>query len=186
MSPVLVAALVLLGLLLVLNLLLTTAVIRKLRRHDELLRDFDGSAPLSVLPQIRVGAPVPDFTTEATDGQLTEADLRSTETLIAFAAPGCGGCEAARPRLIEMLEARRRRGEAGIVVIADDEGDGGTLVGEFSAHARVIVEHPADGAIHQALGIAMYPNYVLVGADGRVTRVGGDLDEIAAAVPIRS
>ncbi len=186
MSTVLVAALVLIGLLLVLNLVLITAVIRKLRRHDELLRDFDGSSVRSVLPRVAAGDLVPDFTTTATDGQLTESDLRTAPTLIAFAAPGCGGCEAARPQLIELLEARRLRGEKGIVVIANDEGDGGTLVGEFSAHARVIVEHPADGPIHQALGVAMYPNYVLVDADGRVVKVGGDLDEVAVAVPIRS
>jgi len=186
MSPVLVAALVLLGLLIVLNLVLTAAVIRKLRHHDELLRDFDGSSVPSVLPRVAAGDLVPDFTTTATDGQLTQADLLTAPTLIAFAAPGCGGCEAARPQLIELLDARRQRGEEGIVVIADDEGDGGTLVGEFSAHARVVVEHPGDGAIHQALGVAMYPNYVLVDADGRVAKVGGDLAEVAVAVPIRS
>lgn len=184
MSPVLVAALVLIGVLLVLNLLLTTAVIRKLRRHDELLVGFDGSSVPSVLPRVAAGDVVPDFTATAIDGPLTQADLGST--LIAFAAPGCAGCEAARPQLIELLEARRLRGEAGIVVIADDEGDGGTLVGEFSDHARVIVEHPADGPIHQALGVSMYPNYVLVAPDGRVAKVGGDLAEVAAAVPVRS
>ncbi|MEV8371449.1 redoxin family protein [Kribbella sp. NPDC056861] len=186
MSPVLVAALVLIGLLLVLNLLLTTAVIRKLRRHDELLREFDGSSPLSVLPKVVVGDVVPDFSTAATDGQLTQDDLRTVSTLIAFAAPGCGGCESARPKLIELLDARRARGEAGIVVIADDQGDGGTLIGEFSPHARVVLEQPGTGPIHQALGVAAYPNYVLVDADGRVARVGGELDEVVPAVPIRS
>lgn len=183
MSPVLVAVLVLLGLLLVLNLLLTTAVIRKLRRHDELLRDFNGPSPL---PRITAGDAVPAFSTQAIDGPLTAADLATAPTLIAFAAPGCSGCEEARPALIELLADRRQRGEEGWVVIADDQGDGGTLVGEFGAHARVVVEHPGDGPLHQALGVSAYPNYVLVGAGGRVARVGADLAEVAAAVPSRS
>src|SRR5689334_13373603 len=186
MSPVLVAALVLIGLLLVLNLLLTVAVIRKLRRHDEQLQGISRTPGLSVLPAVMAGDVVPAFATTATDGPLTQVDLLRTSTLIAFAAPGCSGCEAARPQLIEELAARRSRGEAGIVVIADDQGDGGELAGAFSEHARVILEHPADGPIHQALGISMYPNYVLVDPDGRVNTVGGSLTEVAVAVPIRS
>ncbi|MFC0626200.1 TlpA family protein disulfide reductase [Kribbella deserti] len=183
MSPVLVAALVLLGLLIGLNLLLTVAVIRKLRRHDELLRDFEGPSPL---PRITAGAVVPEFATEAVDGPLTAADLGNAPTLIAFAAPGCGGCEAARPQLIKLLAERQARGEQGWVVIADDQGDGDTLAGEFSAHARVIIEHPGHGPIHEALGVSVYPNYVLVGADGRVAKVGADLRDVAVPVPARS
>ncbi len=183
MSSVLVAALVLLGLLIGLNLVLTLAVIRKLRRHDELLRDFEGPSPL---PRITAGTVVPAFDTLAVDGPLTAADLGTAPTLIAFAAPGCGGCETARPQLVKLLAERRQRGEEGWVVIADDQGDGGTLVGEFSAHARVVVEHPGNGPLHEALGVSAYPNYVLVGTDGRVARVGADLDEVAVAVPARS
>lgn len=183
MSPVLVAALVLLGLVAALNLVLTTAVIRKLRRHDELLEAFDGPSPL---PRIAAGDVVPDFATEAIDGPLTAADLVTAPTLIAFAAPGCSGCEAARPQLVSLLAERRGRGEEGWVVIADDQGDGDTLAREFSDHARVVIEHPATGPLHQALGVSAYPSYLLIGGDGRVARVGGDLREVVPAVPTRS
>jgi hypothetical protein len=49
-----------------------------------------------------------------------------------------------------------------------------------------VIELPGRGPIHQALGVSVYPNYVLVDSDGRVAKVGADLDEVTPAVPVRS
>lgn len=183
MTAVLTTAVVVLAALCVLNCVLTLAVIRKLRRHDEQLR---GVAPSSSAPTIAVGTPVPPFSRSSTGGPLSEAELHGRPTLVAFAAPGCSGCEVARPALLERLAADQAAGHPGVVVLAGDLGDTTALVEEFAPHARVVVESPEQGSLHTAFQVIGYPAYAVVGGDGRVTAVGAALQDVPSAVPTTS
>ena len=150
--PYVVAALVLVGVLALLNLVLTFGVIRRLRAQADLLSasGVTGGAPI-----IPIGTPVGSFSAVSTDGvEVTTAALTG-ETVVGFFSPNCGPCEEALPSFEEY--ARRapdgRRQIVAVVVPPPGEGTDGTDTGALAARlesvATVVVQ---DGEIGKLLG----------------------------------
>ena len=162
--PYLIAAVVLVGLLGLLNLALTAAVMRR-------LRSLAASSPArSPLPgMLAPGSTVPPFTGTTVDGSPVTLDGLATPALIAFLAPGCRPCESLLPELA--TRAGQRPAGALAVITADDPAEAAGYRQRLDGAAHVVVED-ADGTLNRAFGVSAYPTVYLVDGDGRVLAAG--------------
>lgn len=174
--PYLIAAVVVVGVLCVLNLLLTYGVVRRLREHGELL----ALGPAAV-PNLMVGAGsvVGAFTAITVDGDEVGADDLAPGTLLGFFSMGCSGCLRELPRFVDAAAAHPGgRDRVLAVVIAADE-DTAEQVGVLSPRARVVVAPPG-AEIEKAFGVTGYPAFALLG-EGRVVTASGMLTAVVDA-----
>jgi hypothetical protein len=176
--PAIVAAIVVLTALVLLNLLLTFGVIRRLREHAQALETVSPRTTLTV------GATVPDFAATTDRGEaVSAATLRSTGALVAFLAPDCPACEEQLPAVRSRL-AEAVAGPAAVLVVltrlhpAPDAAD--SAAAEAAALVEnlgvaggpaLIVHEPLDGPAQLAFQVAAFPAFYLVDTAGRVEAV---------------
>jgi hypothetical protein len=174
--PHLVAAVVVVGVLCVFNLLLTYGVIRRLREHTKLL-----SYRPAGLPDIIVGAGsmVGAFSASTIDGDLLSVDDLATGTMVGFFSPGCSACGEQLPKFVDAAAAHPCGQGHVLAVVIGSEDDAKEYVSSLLLKARVVVQ-PHGSEIEKAFAVKGYPSFALVGADGVVT-VSGDLEEVATA-----
>ncbi|KAB2339802.1 TlpA family protein disulfide reductase [Actinomadura rudentiformis] len=159
----LVALVVLVGLLCVIDLLLTIGVIRRLREHTELLRVRN--EPPGGLP---VGSIVDEFAGADTDGRPVTRDSLPAGTLVAFLSSGCAPCEEMKPRFVE---AAGMDGEPQALAVVSGPGSR-ELAAQLSAVARVVVEDDTSGPVCAAFQVQAFPTLYRLGPGGRVTATG--------------
>jgi len=187
--PVLVAAVVVVGLLCVLDLLLTLGTIRRLREHSELLTKLtsvlrgDSSAVLSD-PGVREGARVESFIATATSGEIVSGAALPAEALVGFFDPGCEPCEKVRPEFIRYAAGRPGGRDTVLAAISSrpDETPSPAWIAELDAVARVFVG-PAAEAVQTAFGVSTWPTVCTV-ADGRITASGATLSALRAPAAV--
>jgi hypothetical protein len=161
----LVGSVVLVGVLCVVDLVLTFGVIRRLRLHGTLLA---GHTPHHAEETIPVGSVVGDFAVTTPDGErLTRADLTG-RTLVGFFAPDCAACHERVPEFVDHAALF----PGGVLAVAaggpvETEALSATL-GEV---ARVVVERH-DGGLHTAFSVAGYPSLCLLDANSTVIASG--------------
>ncbi|MFE5332024.1 TlpA family protein disulfide reductase [Embleya sp. NPDC056575] len=170
--PFLIAAVVVLTVLCLLNLLLTFGIVRKLRAQ----RDHSRPGPAAlVLP---VGSTAPNFSAVTTTGEtITREGLG--ETLFGFFSPNCPACTERLPRFVEA--ARRESGRRALAVLAVLHGDDAATRAQAAALrdvARVVVEASPDGPLGTAFAITGYPAFGLIDAHGTVTATGLDPERL--------
>lgn len=157
MQGVLLAAVVVLAALVVLDLALSLAIVRRLR-EDRAARAQVAHPFLARL----VGQPVPELVAVANDGSaVTAGRLREGSWFAAFVSVGCGACHDDLPRLREHVAARRAAGDPVLVVVSDEAGDGGELAATVAEDALVVVESAAR-PVSEAFGVEAYPTYLEV------------------------
>jgi thiol-disulfide isomerase/thioredoxin len=158
--PFLIAAVVLVAVLGMLNLLLTLAIVRRMRTMNPV------QPPPEPLP---IGSAIRPFTATTIDGRtVSERDLRGGQTLVGYFSPGCPPCEAARPSFITYAAGLDR--ERVLAVIVDETGTAGDEAVALEAVARVVVASEADTVV-DALSAHGYPAVFLLDEDGRVVAV---------------
>lgn len=157
--PFLVAAVVLVGLLCAADLLLTMAVIRRLREHTHQLATLQRREPeLGLLP---AGSPLPTFAGQSVNGELVSSDTVRPE-ILAFLSTTCKACSTELPELVRYLRAGGVERAAAIVVVAGaDSAEGRQLVDELNRVATVIRE-PMDGTIGRTFSVNVFPTFYLV------------------------
>ncbi|MBC6461737.1 TlpA family protein disulfide reductase [Actinomadura sp. HBU206391] len=163
--PFLVAGMVLVGLMCAVDLLLTMAVIRRLREHTEQLADLRGGGDpsRSLLP---AGSRLPTFEVRSVDGEVIDSETSGHE-LVAFLSTDCSVCLEESPELVRFIHAQRiDRSAAAVVVIGDDGPQAQHLVDELRSVAGVIRE-PWDGPVGRAFSAQVFPVFYLV-SDGVV------------------
>ncbi|MFD1933454.1 MULTISPECIES: TlpA family protein disulfide reductase [Nonomuraea] len=166
--PFLTAAVVIIGLLCVFNLLLTLALIRR-TRHTGV-----GAAPAAGPPiALRPGAPVGEFAAETVDGETVSHD--TVTGLVGFFSAGCEPCHKLLPRFAE--HARTLGRENVLAVVAGDDPE---AVSALEPVARVIVED-YDGPVAGAFQNTWTPALYLLGSDHRVVAAGGRLEDLSIA-----
>lgn len=163
--PYLAAAVVLLGLLCVLNLALTLAIARRLReragptgspRREQVL------AP----PGGRVGA----FTATAHDGSAVTGGELAAGTVVGFFTPDCEPCRLALPQFARYAGAVPGGPARVLAVITVPEGEEAVAAAPaalLDPVARVVVEPPR-GPVQRAFGASAFPVFGLLAADGRI------------------
>jgi Redoxin len=171
--PYLVAGLVLVGAVASLNLILTTAVVRRMRVYER------GRTPYDVLGGLPEGAALPSFTATTPEGVLTDRQLRDRPALVAFLSTDCPGCLERAPDVATAARATLARGGRAVAVIIE----GAEPVGELTAAVEpaTIVYEPVDrsGPMTRAFAVKSFPTFFAIDSTGRVTA-----RELAAAEPV--
>ena len=174
----LAAAVVVVGVLCLLDLLLTFGVIRRLREHEE---KINRSAPLAVPPPTgltpaeRVGA----FTVVTTGGELVSgaAGLQGA----AFFSTSCSVCPERVGPFAAYLAGHRVARDSVLAVVV---GPGvPPYLDRLAGVARVCVEQD-DGEVGKAFKIQGFPAFCLLDADGTVVTSGYDPAMLPEPIPV--
>jgi peroxiredoxin len=161
--PTLVAAVVLVGVLCLFNLLLIFGVIRRLREQSGQLTSLLGDRPAAEL-SVPIGQQVDDFTATTTAGApLSRAWLRTT-TLVGFFSADCAPCKQQIPAFIQ--RAADFAGPALAVTVGPPDRTA-ELVSALDDAATVVDDGPG-GSLAAAFGVRAYPTILLVDGSGRV------------------
>jgi peroxiredoxin len=180
-------AVVLIGALSLINLMLTFAVIRQVRRYGERLA---GRGAGSVQPgwHIQAGKQIPEFTaTTVSGGRVSLSDLTGARSVVAFFGVGCAPCRMQLPEFAQY--ARSFPGGAAqvlAVVLESEEGPEektDDYVQELTGAATVVVE-PRGGPTAQAFSVTGQPTIYVLDERGRVETSGMAIRQVAAAVAV--
>ncbi|MGW9212989.1 TlpA family protein disulfide reductase [Embleya sp. NPDC055664] len=172
--PFLIAAVVVLTVLCLLNLLLTFGIVRKLRAQR------DDSRPGPAALALPVGSTAPNFSAVTTTGETITRDGLG-ETLFGFFSPNCPACTERLPRFVEA--ARRESGREVLAVLHGDDAATRAQAAALRDVARVVVEASPDGPLGTAFAITGYPAFGLIDAHGTVTATGLDPERLTASSP---
>jgi thiol-disulfide isomerase/thioredoxin len=162
--PFLIAAVVLVGAIAILNLVLTLAVIRRLRRNEAAgAMPVEDSGPA-------VGSPVPAFTGRTTAGETFDNDaLAGAPSVIAFFSTTCPACKSALPHLQEYAEHHGLKPSQVLVVIGGEPEDADHFIDKLTPIATIVFE-PSMGPISTSFAVTAFPTFVMVGDDAVVSR----------------
>lgn len=168
--PYLTAAVVLIGLLCVCNLLLTLGLIRRLKRQDS-HHDVSAALPIALRPGSRVG----EFTAVTIDGEPVSHETISG--LVGFFSAGCSPCHRLIPDFVRHARAVGRDNALAVV-----SGSDPTAVETLAPVTRVIVED-YDGPVENAFENTWTPAVYLIDAEHRVVAAGGSLEDLPLGSP---
>lgn len=181
--PFLVAAVVFVGVLCAVDLVLTLAVIRRLRLHTLQLAELPPPGP-QLLP---VGTRIPDFLATTPDYEtVTGADFRPG--VIAFFSTTCAACKEQLPRFLQYLETfGHERGQVlavvtGAAVTGKESPENHGYAEELRGVARVVREE-LDGSVGKAFSANVFPAFYLVDDEGVIRVSTVSVDGLAAHVP---
>ena len=178
--PFVIAAVVIVGVLCVVDLLLTYGVIRRLREHTGRLAAL-GTEGFASLMAVK-GSTVREFSaTDRTSTGVSRATF-TEQTLVGFFTPGCGPCEALLPRFVGAAERWRELSRPVLAVVAPARGED-TYVERLAPVARVVVGEDAS-VVAAAFEVRAYPVVCLVGDGGVVLEDTVDLDRLADPVRV--
>jgi hypothetical protein len=162
MIPTLSAAVVVLAVAVALNLLLTFAILRRLRTMNT------ASAGQGDEHRPAIGTPVGRFDAVSDDGyRLTDDDLKHGLTRFAFLMPECGGCE----ELLHKLRPAVLQDRTLLVVIAEEADHPAAVAMRKGVpdDLRVFFA-PLGGAMCEAFRMNVFPSVVEV-AGGRIIAI---------------
>jgi hypothetical protein len=177
----LTAAVLIVGVLCVLDLVLTFGIIRRLREHTELLsRRADGPrGSLDIV--ISPGQVVGDFAAVTTDGDPLSRAALTGQTLVAFVSPDCKGCTERLPGLVERAQVMPGGRTQVLAVVAGEQDTNAELRAMLEPVARVVTDGHYD-ALAQAFKVRGFPAFALVAGGGVVVASGFDLAELPVPV----
>ncbi|WP_153532769.1 TlpA family protein disulfide reductase [Actinomadura macrotermitis] len=159
--PYLVAGVVFVGALSAFNLLLTLAVVRRLREHAALL-EGERAAPPFTPP----GTPLPEFTAAALDGTALNRGFFTGPTVVGLFSTTCASC---REHLPEFTERVGGLGAGRVLaVVVGDRNDAEPFTTALAPVATVAVE-PQDGPVATAFGRPAFPGFYVVDENAVVT-----------------
>ncbi|MGV9773224.1 peroxiredoxin family protein [Streptosporangium sp. NPDC003464] len=176
--PYLIAAVVLVGLVSVLNLLLAAGAIKRLREPRS---EFD-TRRLEGVEKGRAasGSPIKPFTAQTIEGVAISDSQLADGTVVAFFVPGCEPCEEGLPGFIELVDRAGRARESVLAVVANDIEDTTPLAQQLAFVAQVVLD-PLEGEMATAFATSTFPAYY------RLRRDGGELvvaEVMATATPV--
>ncbi|OZM83238.1 hypothetical protein [Pseudonocardia sp. MH-G8] len=154
----LVVVVVVLGIMVGANLLLTGAVVRRLAAHE---RKFAALGPMLGVPGgLAAGADLPPFTAETVDGRSVDAGfLGDGPGVIAFFSTTCAACLSHAPEFAAVAS-----GTSGLAVVSGEDGD--ELLSALGS-TPVVRERESGGPIVTAFEVDTFPTYYVV-EGGRV------------------
>lgn len=166
---ILAAAVVILTVLVVVDLVLTTAVIRRLRTY-EAGGPMAGAPPQTI--ELAVGAEVPEFAADADGSRLDRGTLLGRRTLIGFFSTTCRPCTTEASELVRREARLTADGITTVPVLMLNGGADPNGLAAVLAGVGPVVTEPPGGAVATAFGAKATPSYVLVDPDGRVAAKG--------------
>jgi thiol-disulfide isomerase/thioredoxin len=178
--PYLVAAVVAVGLLGLVNLMLLTAVLRRLRTQAS-----DHHPSPFEQPMARVGTRVDDFAVSTVDGTAWSRESLTGDTLVGFFSPGCPACEDLLPEFVAYAERFPGGADQVVAVVEALPEDAGRYVSRLSPVARVVTDPPSRAVVAPAFAVRAFPGVVMVDATGLITAGGSDIGALPVPAPAR-
>ncbi|MEU6410941.1 hypothetical protein [Microbispora sp. NPDC046933] len=172
-----IAALVLVGLVAVLNLVFTYGVVRRLARQDRELATLRAVLPSNPEEVMNGPGSAPEDFGEVTTtgGEHLGRDSLTGGMMLGFFTPTCAPCRAQASPFAERARSLGR--DRALVVVVGSRDDVGELVALFDPVARVLVE-PDQGPVQRAFGVRGFPAMCVLDADGRVTAVATGVERL--------
>lgn len=178
---ILTAAVVVVGLLCLADLLLTFGVIRRLREHTEQLAGFHApqDAPITDLADGEAPAP---FTAQT----LTGAELSGPAGLrmVAFFSATCSACPERVPPFLDYVRANQIDPDSILAVMINPNGDPVSYQEDVAKAARIAVESH-DGEIATAFKVRGFPSFFLLDGAGSVSEATHEPVKLPALAPAR-
>lgn len=181
--PFVVAGLVLVGVLCLIDMLLTFAVLRRLREH---------SARLAEIPEFTMnggpeysakfaGLPLPEFSARAVDGaEVSTPSMRGRPGLVAVFSAGCGPCRDQYP--VFAAWAGVADANAMALVTGADSTEAAEMTGRLADVSVVVAGAEAD-ALADRLGVTVFPTFLQVDDAGVVVKAETNLSMIPIVDP---
>ncbi|OLT19617.1 hypothetical protein BJF79_47645 [Actinomadura sp. CNU-125] len=164
--PVIVSLVVLVGVICVLDLVLTLGVVRRLREHSELIARAGSMAAPE--PMLAPGERAGEFEAVATTGEVITRDGLTGRTLLGVFSPDCSACIERLPGFVAQAEGFEGGRDRVLAVIVDLADDGAAdYRAKLEPVARVVVE-TGRGGINAALNVQAFPAIGVLGDGGRV------------------
>ncbi|MEV8637013.1 TlpA disulfide reductase family protein [Streptosporangium sp. NPDC051023] len=179
MDAVLIAAVVVVGLFGVLNLLLLLAVLRRLRDYEAKWARAGLDRLVERKSSPESGYRVADFEATALDGATVSLRDLEAPLFTGFFSTGCPSCREEVPRFIEYAAAMPGGPERKLVVVSGTVEQGADIIDAVRQVARVVVE-PQDGPVTGAFGVQGSPTFVLLNQDGTVRTSAVSVRELAS------
>ncbi|MGW7482963.1 hypothetical protein ACWGH8_30710 [Nonomuraea muscovyensis] len=176
----LIAIVALVGALCLANLLLTLAVVRRLREHTKLidaLYEAVGSGLAGAGQGVAAGEVVGDFDATTVDGDRVSRDLLPEGTVVAFLSPDCRGCHEQLPELLSWAADQDR--SRVLAVVDGRSGDPAQLVTALSPVAQVILDD-ASPQVAGAFKVQAFPTFFQVSAGGRLLATAPSVSRLPA------
>ncbi len=154
------------GALCLINLALTLALARRLRRFSEAFnaRRVASTTDLAY----KAGDQAPQFTATTTTGDVRTLDgAAGSRLLVAFFTAVCPPCRIQAERLKEYAASVTGDSTQILVVISGPASTAGEFGRELENTVRVAVEPPR-GPTASAFAVESYPTFYLIDPDGRV------------------
>jgi hypothetical protein len=177
---ILTAAVVLVGVLVLLDLLLTLGLIKRVRTHAELLDKLLNAAPASAPAlepgQLPAGAVVREFAATTSEGREIRRDSFDDGAVLAFFSTWCDTCAEQLPGFLTYAAPLGR--DRVLAVVHGDDEQLVDLVASLSKVAQVVVE-TENGPIARAAGVRAFPTMAVIDKDWRVTASGYEAKSLA-------
>lgn len=177
--PVLAAAVAIVGVLCLLNLLLTFGVIRRLREHTQLIANTRAAAP--PLTSLVAGEQVDDFTAVATDGESLSGPAGLH--VVGFFSSSCSACPERVEPFVNYLAAHRIAPEQALSVLVGADRDTPPYADRLAEASRVCAE-PDDGALTKAFKVVGFPAFCVLDSTGALVTASYDPERLAEAAPV--
>jgi len=179
---VLWAALAIVCAICLLNLVLTVAVIRRLKEHTELINQgsLRSSAPDEIT--LPAGSQVGDFRAVTGDDRVVTRDDLREGLLVAFFSPHCPSCEEQKPAFVRYAAGLPGGRDDVIAVLLGSPEELEGLRAELSGIAQIVIEPDVDGGMSKAFGLSGYPAFCLMGQDGVLAVTGFRADVLSGSV----
>jgi hypothetical protein len=176
--PFLLALVLGVGVLCLLDLVLTIGVIRRLRLHDEMLAGRPATSPPAVLPP---GASIGDFSAVSIDGVYVSNWTMSEPTLVGVFSPDCPACHERLPLFADRARSFPGGRDNVLAVLVGTQEEVAAQRRALEPVALVLIEEYGTG-LTEALQVNAFPSFAVV--DGRKVVTSGtaleDLGEIPA------
>jgi peroxiredoxin len=157
--------------LVLVDLVLSAAIIRRLRETEERLDGLDAAA----MPGLMVGESMPEFV--APDGTVSRADLVGGRALVGFFAAGCRHCPAQARKLADRAGQLAASGIRLVSVVTVPEGEADELTATLQGAGPLVVES-GSGTVMAAFHELATPSFLLFDVDGRLLVRGHDVDAL--------
>lgn len=164
-------AVAILAALVLVDLLLSAAIIRRLRETETKLVEMT-TPPAS---ELSLGAAMPEFV--SSDGQVSSAELAGGPVMIGFFSAGCRHCPAQAQALADRAEEISRAGVRVVSFLAVGEGATDELAPALRKAGLLVTEGDPSAAM-TTFQVQGTPAFLMFGGDGRLLGRGHELSEV--------
>lgn len=173
MLSVFITVTTLLGILVLLNLLLTIGTIRRLNQLTQ-PSHAPPSAEMGEEAGLAIGSPAPDFRAETLTGEIvTLANYARRAVSFIFVAPDCDACVEKLPSLKTLLPKARQAGvEMVLVNTAGDKTATAHFIQQHHVTLPVLIAPFEENPFAQDYKVPGTPFFCLVNAENKVETVG--------------